>query len=853
MRRPEDSAPDAVRHERVKRLFLEALDLAPGRRAAFLSRVCVGDAELHREVLELFLLHGDQDPVLDAPLDGGQALEGLAAADEGSVGPYRLLRELGRGGMGVVHLAARAGQEVALKVLAAGALSPEVRERFRLEAEILRRLEHPGIARLLEVGSAPGPGGIPRPWIAMEHVEGLPLLGYAEDRHLSLEGRLRLMVAVCEAVHHAHAHGVVHRDLKPPNILVRPDGRPVVLDFGVARLLVGDERPTELATRMGQLLGTPQYMSPEQVQADPAAVGPASDVYSLGVILYELVSGQVPYEASSVSLHRAVVSILTAEPRPVGQLAPAARGALERIVGMAIEKDPRLRYPDAGALADDLRRRLEGRSVRARGPGLTRRVLRWSRRRRWLAASLVLALVAGAVSLAWRLGGERAVPLARIRAVYLEAESLMAQADPILYYGERSPERLREVVELLSRSRSILGEVPPLRHHDALMRRLQKDLGTAEMLLGELTWDVRPASQAVVTLERARATPTALAPGAFDDLQVPELGRVEVTDAELLSLLATAQTSLYQLWGRAGHLDQAVRNAVASMAQHRRRAAEFRAQGLVGPYGGVGNRLAYAFNQLAEVHTNLARFRRSPSVAEQAVAWSDSAYRLREAFSQDWPALGSLLFERARAFRTLGEITRQPPAFDSASRYMAECAPYRGPDRPRIFAESREESARLALALAELKASPRERLPLLRAAFHDLDTARVALARVGASAPQVAWLRALEATPLVELARATGNAAWLDSADQRLRETEGAFSATSLPRQASSHWLRRGIASRARFELLGTPEALASARASLEYARELAHARRDSLVQERVDRERARLEELARARARVGR
>src|SRR5262249_42111170 len=160
---------------------------------------CRGDEKLRQEVLELFLLHGEEDPVLDAPLDGAGALAGLAEPRDGFVGPYRLLRELGRGGMGVVHLAERDRQLHAVKLLPAGALLPEVRERFRLEAEILGRLDHETIARMVEVGEMPGPGGVPQPWIAMEYVEGRSLLEHVEGAQLSLESRLELLAAVCDA------------------------------------------------------------------------------------------------------------------------------------------------------------------------------------------------------------------------------------------------------------------------------------------------------------------------------------------------------------------------------------------------------------------------------------------------------------------------------------------------------------------------------------------------------------------------------------------------------------------------------------------------------------------------------
>src|SRR5438046_8126456 len=176
---PPDELPPS-RHEQVKALFLGALDAPRGRRAAYLAEACRGDEKLRREVLELFLLHGENDSMLDAPLDGASALAGLAEPTDGFAGPYRLIRELGRGGMGVVYLAEREGQLVAVKLLVAGAVSPEVRERFRLEAEILGRLHHDRIARMVDVGEMSGPAGVPQPWIAMECVDGRPLPEHAE-------------------------------------------------------------------------------------------------------------------------------------------------------------------------------------------------------------------------------------------------------------------------------------------------------------------------------------------------------------------------------------------------------------------------------------------------------------------------------------------------------------------------------------------------------------------------------------------------------------------------------------------------------------------------------------------------
>jgi serine/threonine protein kinase len=534
----------------VKQIFTDALDAPRGKRASFLAAACAGDEQLRREVLELFLLHGEPTRCSTCRSTARAHSRGSRSRAAPRSAPYRLVRELGRGGMGVVHLAEKDGHAVAVKLLAAGAVSPELRERFRLEAEILGRLDHDGIARVVDVGEVIGAGGVPQPWIAMEHVEGVPLHEYVQRERLALEPRLELLALVCDAVQHAHAHGVIHRDLKPANILVRADGRPVVLDFGVARLAGGDERPTELATRTGQLLGTPQYMSPEQVQAESAGLTPASDVYSLGVIAYELCAGQLPYEASSVSLHRAIVIILSAEPRPLGKLDRRFRGALERVIAKALEKRPADRYRDAGEFADDVRRKLAGRPVRAPGPSVWRVVSRWSRARRRLVAALLTLLLAGLFVETWIMGtGRRPMPREAVLAAYREAETLTQQAVPLLYEGERTPSRLRQAIDLYSRARLQVEQVPPLRTHDRLLRFIEKDLGTAQFVLGELTWDLQPYRTSAVTLAHAvTLSPDTLA-GWQWDIQLQPLGIPDVPQRDLYGLLAAAYLGQYRLWG----------------------------------------------------------------------------------------------------------------------------------------------------------------------------------------------------------------------------------------------------------------------------------------------------------------
>ena len=827
-------APES-RHQRVKDVFMDALDMPRGRRTAYVAGACRGDEHLRREVLELLVHHGEEDPVLDAPLDGAGALAGLVELDGEWIGPYRRLRELGRGGMGVVHLCERDGQLFAVKVLAAGAVSPEMRERFRLEADILRRLDHPGIARIVEVGEMPGAGGVSQPWIAMEYVDGLPLHEHVEKSGLGLEARLELLATICDAVQHAHARGIVHRDLKPSNILVRADGRPSVLDFGVARLTGGDERPTELHTRTGQMLGTPQYMSPEQVQAEPAGITPASDVYSLGVLAYELCAGRLPYEASSISFPRAIVTILTFEPPPIGSVSRALRGPLERVVSMALEKAPEHRYADAGAFADDLRRKLAGRTVRARGPSLARRIARWSRRRRRVAAAILALGFAGLLFGAWVIGhGRRTVPRERVRAAYREAETLMAQAIPLLYEGERTPTRLQQAIDLYTRARLQIDQVPPLRHHDPLLRVLEKDLGTAQFLLGELSWDIQPYRSAALTLEHA-ASLTAAPPGWEQDVQVGQFRGATVPQADLLGLLAAAHLGSYRLWGERDAIVNARSYAQQQWVEILHR------EGPPRPLTGGPYPFALCFNSLTEITDEYARFRDDPVLARQAVLYSDSAYARRAASMQNWPALGSLLYERGRALRTVGALVRSPALLDSAERYLQACADYRGPERPWVFAQTRQELASLNLDRARVTAAAAGRAELLRRAHRDVDSALAVIHPTDLPPAASAALRSLDAELLAEMALAERRPALLDSAAVQLRQASRDLPSTALPREAARVCVRQAVLARARLELTGDPRQRDTGTAALDRALVLASPRGDSLVLHMAQHERARL------------
>jgi serine/threonine protein kinase/WD40 repeat protein len=381
-------------------LFLELVELPPEQRDAELVRRCGDDESLRDEVLALLAADAAAQGFLE-PVALGLGVTPRAWLEGRTVGHYTLGRVIGHGGMGTVYEATQRAprRTVALKILRAGVGAHALRRRFAQEAEILGRLRHPGIAEIHEAATYDSELG-PLPYFALAFIPGAqPITAWA--RAVPRRDRIAAMVEVCRAVHHAHGHGVVHRDLKPSNILVGDDGRPRLIDFGVAALIDEAGRAATLGTRLGELVGTLHYMSPEQCDASGAEPDARTDVYALGVVLYELVAERLPYPIERVPAAMVAELIRTHEPAAPTQICGPKWRELDAVILTALEKSPARRQASAAALADELERALRGEPVhamRSRRAHRARRLL-W-RARRVVPASLALG-AAGIAAAAW--------------------------------------------------------------------------------------------------------------------------------------------------------------------------------------------------------------------------------------------------------------------------------------------------------------------------------------------------------------------------------------------------------------------------------------------------------------------
>ncbi len=535
------------RWERVEELFAWAVERDRSSLSAELAARCAGDDDLCAEVDSLVAAWESSVDFLETP-----ATHRIAREDEGKdprrgarIGRYRLVRPIGRGGMGVVYEAWQDDPRrvVALKVVRGGALADPLRvRRFQREAESLGRLDHPGIARIFEAGLDVQSGDH---WFAMELVRGRPLAEYARVERPDRATLLDLFVQICQAVDHAHRQGVVHRDLKPSNVLVvaDPDTAPLVkvLDFGLAHCTAGGSAEITRLTEPGRVFGTLPYMSPEQARGEPGSIGPPSDVYSLGVMLYELLTGRLPLDVEGLLLPAAVRCISESVPERPSRIDRTLRGDLETIVAKALEKDPSRRYATAADLARDVERHRSGRPIAARPPSFAYQARKLVLRHKvFFGAALLLCLLFAAASVVSSVLYARAREAEQRARVEAQAaldisgflQEMLASAQPGVYANHELTVR-----DVLDRAAGRLEREPTL--DPDVAAALHATIGDAYRALGLFD---RAEQHLEIALAAHRADPLAEAALAKD---LSALGRVRLeqgryAESEALSREAVA-------------------------------------------------------------------------------------------------------------------------------------------------------------------------------------------------------------------------------------------------------------------------------------------------------------------------
>jgi len=682
------------RWQELSALLDQALDIPEAERPAFLQRVAERDADsgsLLRDLLKALAITGG---VLDRPAGDGAAelLDRMAdgeSLDEGAtgeplegqrVGVWRLLREIGRGGMGVVYHAERADgqfeQRAAVKVLKRGLDTDEIHARFLRERQILARLQHPHIARLLD-------GGVTvdgRPFFAMEYVEGTPITEDCDARRATIEDRLRLFHDVCEAVQYAHQGLVVHRDLKPSNILVSDDGRIKLLDFGIARLLTeegGDSAGT--VTLPGLRAMTPQYAAPEQVRGEPATT--ATDVYALGLVLYDLLAGRLPYAVRGGSVADIERVILDATPLPpskaIDRPEPAAarrttpeklrrrlRGDLDAIVMTALRKEPDRRHPTAAVLGEDIERYLKRLPVRARGDTPSYRLRKFLDRHRAGAAAGALvaaSLVAGLAGTLWQARTARQ-EARRAEEVKNFLAGIFEISDPSQSRGEKVTAR-----ELLDRGAA----------------RVDRELKDQPALRAEMTGVLADVYERLGMYDQAEP----LARTSLDlwsSLRGP--GDPEVTEA------LRRQGVILSDRGRYAEAEEVLRRSLDSSRRTR---------------GTDDARLAETIENLASALRPEGKLDEAESLIRESLAIR------RRAFPQDSPEIATSLNNLALMLRERGRFAEAEPLYREALAIRRRIL---GPDHPDIAGTLSNLAALLRQQgrLGEAETSAREALELDR-------------------------------------------------------------------------------------------------------------------------------------------
>ncbi len=470
-------------------MLANALEMPPGKRSAYLDEACAQDLELREEVETLLQASDDTEDFIETPAlaHSDDWLSGLVGT---KIGPYRIAELLGEGGMGAVYRGVRDDgdfqQQIAIKLVKRGMDTNAILRRFRSERRILARLDHPNICKLLDGGVTDD--GLP--YFVMEYLQGTPIHVYCQNRRLTVSERLNLFIQVCSAVDYSHRNLIVHRDLKAKNILVTDDGQPKLLDFGIAKLVDRDSStvnpdPTVAADR----LFTPDYASPEQIRGE--SITTAADIYSLGVLLYEVITECRPFQLTGLPQLEMARIITEQDPLKPSTVAPheftrEVSGDLDTIICKAMHKSVDRRYGSAQLLADDIRRYLEGRPVQAQSDTLGYRAIKFFQRNRVpvLAASLAFfGLLAGGLTAAWQRGvaiSKEEEARKRFSDIRELANSFLGELDDEL---ERLPgsTTAREML-----ARRVLKYLDRLAKEEVNDASLQRDLAAAYERLGDV-------------------------------------------------------------------------------------------------------------------------------------------------------------------------------------------------------------------------------------------------------------------------------------------------------------------------------------------------------------------------------
>jgi serine/threonine-protein kinase len=707
---------DSTRWARIEEVFQGALALAGEQRSEFLAQACGDDVGLREEVESLLRSHAAAGPLID-PTVVVQGVELLDEARQGAVagraiGPYRLVRELGRGGMGAVYLAERADDQyrkrVAIKLIKGTVADQVLLARFHMERQILANLDHPNVARLLDGGATPDGN----PFIVMEYVEGLPIDAYCEQRQLSLTDRLKLFLDVCSAVQYAHQNLVVHRDIKHGNILVTAAGVPKLLDFGIAKLLTGEAGgPVQThVTSTGMLLMTPDYASPEQARGEP--VSTATDVYSLGVLLYRLLTGRPPYRLSgrppgemmqiiceatpekpSLAVGRSTVhgpDVREGMKTPAEAAKPSVQvsterlkrrlsGDLDNIVLTALRKEPSRRYPSVEQFAADIRRHLDGLPVSARPSTIRYRTSKFLRRHRFGAAAAALILIALLAGVAATVYQARIAAQERDRAriearksqqVVAFLQTMLSSADP--RWGGRTT-TVAEVLDAAAKRvetelvgqpeieaavRTTIGMTYlSLGLYDPAEVQLRKALDLRKAVLGLNHIDVASSLRTLAILLAGKGDAAAAEPVCRQALAIArQTAGDSVETASILNVLA-------ELRLRLGDLKDAEK-------LHREALAMRRAL-----LGNSDPEVAESLNDLAVVVGTKGNYREAASLLEEALAV------IRSVYGSEHPDFAANLSNLASMKEALKE-------YDAAEKLFQEALSLRrkllGPEHPDV-------------------------------------------------------------------------------------------------------------------------------------------------------------------------